>query len=770
MIFYSHTKPKKRLDSHLKNVSIGMINNLNINYENKMRNFEIVGLCHDFGKHTTFFQNTLSNRYFKNPKTYHSLLSALFSYYCIKREKNLDLNSYDLDALLAYSVVKSHHGAIRKIDEQIPPDRIQVLYEQISDLKGNVLLIEKNLSSLSLSRYFNDFLKEDIKEIYDSVTLNWTYFKYEEEKKLETYFYHMYLFSQLISSDKLDASNTNLQVIKSIDYDKSKVYMTKIIEDKKKKKDTVLDNIRNEIYKNVIDVIRKNPKNKIYSLTAPTGTGKTYTGYMAAKVIQSNNKKIKKIIYTLPYTSIIEQNYDSIKDLISSENDFKDFESNYIIKHHYLGDGRYKNKNEDISLGQQNLLIEDWQSGVVVTTFVQLFQTVIGVSNKMVKKLHSLDNSVIILDEIQAINSDYYKLIEVVLKKLSELLNIKIIIMTATKPYLLHEESFELLKDSDKYFNKLNRTKLVINIEEKTIDFLISDFKRRYDNKKNYLIVCNTIRESLDVFEQINDFIKKNSESCNHKVKYLSGNIVPADRRKVINEVEDVQERNKEKVILVSTTSVEAGVDLDFDEVYKDISPLDSIIQCAGRCNRNNRQNQGLVYIYNLIDKNGKRFSSIYKNIDLVYDFFENYKVIEEKDYKQAIDDYFLKLDKYAGEGKGDSILKSMIELDFEIDSYKPKVSNFSLIENYESYVDVLICKDKEVEDNIIKLENLYKDKIKNYDKIKDVKRQLLKFIISLPERYTKNLERLKIIDAAIIRYKDIDEYYNNETGFLRNN
>lgn len=770
MTFYSHTKPKKRLDKHLRNVSIDMIKNLNINYENKKRNFELVGLCHDFGKHTSFFQNTLNPIYSKKPEAYHSLLSALFCYYCIIKEKKKNLNAYDLDALIAFSVVKSHHGAIRRIDENLSFYKLQTLNEQNNDLNKNFSSVKENLNSLGLSRYFKDFLKKDIKEIYDSVTLNWSYFKYEEEKKLETYFYHMYLFSKLISSDKLDASNTKMQVIKSINYNKSKKYMTQIIENKKKKKTSRLNNIRNEIYKNVIDTIRKNSKNIIYSLTSPTGTGKTYTGYMAAKVIQSENKEFKKIIYTLPYTSIIEQNYESIKDLISGENDFKDFESNYLIKHHYLGDGRYKNKNEEISLGQQNLLIEDWQSGVVVTTFVQLFQTIIGVSNKMVKKFHSLDNSIIILDEIQAIDSDYYKLIEVVLKKLSELLNIKIIIMTATKPYLLNDESFELLKDSNKYFNRLNRTKLIINIEETTIDFLIKDFKKRYSIKKDYLIVCNTIRESLDVFEQINDFIKKNSEPGNHKVKYLSGNIVPVDRKKVIYEIEDIQERNKEKVILVSTTSVEAGVDLDFDEVYKDISPLDSIIQCAGRCNRNNRLEQGLVYVYNLIDKNGKRFSSIYKNIDLVYDFFENYKAIEEKDYKQVIDDYFLKLDKYAGEGKGDSILKSMIELDFEADFYKPKVSNFSLIENYESYVDVLICNNKEIEDNIIRLETLYRDKRNNYDKIKDIKRQLLKFIISLPERYTRNLEKLKIIDTAIIRYKDINEFYNNETGFIRNN
>ncbi len=161
----------------------------------------------------------------------------------------------------------------------------------------------------------------------------------------------------------------------------------------------------------------------------------------------------RRIIYSLPFTSIIEQNYDVLFDIFRGIEDFEQNYSSYIIKHHNLSTVEYENEYRDYTKTEAELLIENWSSGVVVTTFVQLLETLVGARNRMLKKFNAIKGSIIILDEIQAIDIKYFDLVDYILRKACEYLDIRIIIMTATKPLIL-TDAVELLEDNEKYFKK----------------------------------------------------------------------------------------------------------------------------------------------------------------------------------------------------------------------------------------------------------------------------------------------------------------------------
>jgi len=776
MNFYSHKD--KKLINHLENVSIRMTNNLPQSVVNKKRVLEIIGACHDFGKYTTYFQDRLFGREDGGDKANHALISSFYGAYCIEREKEINDNIDDLDLIIAFNVIKSHHSFIKQVNKNIPNHKIdrryeynvlRILYLQIENLQRYQSIISNDLEKFGLGRYFDEFLeKENIKKIILKLSNLWFDIEIEDKKNLDSYFFHNYTFSKLVSSDKLDASNTPVQTIKNLRYDYMREEMlneirkTKEITSNKKK----LNNIRNEIYKNVIDNIIRNTDKNIYNITAPTGSGKTFTGFMAAKALQNKAPEYNKIIYALPFTSIIDQNYDVIKNLMTNNKDFMNTPNNYMIKHHYLGDGKYlsnKNSKKEISLSQQNLLIEDWQSGIIVTTFVQLFQTLIGTSNKMVKKLHSIDNSILILDEIQSIDSEYYLLVEEVFKYITNNFNIKIIIMTATKPYLLKSESVELLDNNLKYFKEFNRNKLHINLDKITIDGFIDEFNLNYEKNKDYLIVCNTIGESLEIYNKINDVYD------NIEVNYLSTNIIPKERIKRIKRIKKIQKENKKNFILVSTQVIEAGVDLDFDVVYRDLAPVDSVIQCAGRCNRNNSEQKGDVYVKKIVNVKGHTYAGfIYHNLSIVENSFSNYSIIEEKDYVDLIEKYFKNLRSSLGNTISKNIIRSMKNLDFKYEEKKEKVANFSLIKNKDYFIDVIICVDQSVEANINRLKKLYQNKKNNYKEIKQINKNLLNYTISIPEKNVLNIEKLDYIDIFVVRKDDLENSYDIITGFKR--
>jgi CRISPR-associated endonuclease/helicase Cas3 len=771
MEFYSHTDPNKKLIEHLSEVASY---SLRYGDERFSKTHKIIGYAHDFGKYTTFFQE---DRLFKvaiwGEKANHAYLSAIFGAYLCQKDNELTKTMFPL---LVFSCILSHHGDIKNFtsSDYLPyisrnsikyketADKLKTIDLQKEDMLKNVDYITAEFKQIGLDKEVNEFLTttEIVKDIINY--LNKKVMEYEDEPDENQYWIHQILYSALISADKMSAARVTPVDEKYISFDALNNQKNSIISDNKPCK---LDSFRNEIFSSVIDSIQKKYQtDSVFTITAPTGTGKTYTGFFCAKKLQEVLGGNKKIIYALPFTAIIDQNYQKIEELHKMNEDFSVNKSNYIIIHHHLSNKEYINSKEDYRKDQAELFIENWDSGIIVTTFVQLLQTLVGNRNRMLKKYHVITKSIVILDEIQAIPIEYYELVNFAIKKMVELFNCKVILMTATKP-LIFSNSTELLDNSEYYFSKMHRTTLIPKLEKISIQRFCDIFKENQDCNKSYLIVCNTIAQSLKVYNILSE------NGTRSEYKYLSTNLLPLHRRELLTEIED--SLHKEKIVLISTQVVEAGVDLDFDEVIRDIGPLDSIIQCSGRCNRRWDRENGKVFVVNMVNEIGHSYASrVYGSviIKITRDLLLDKSEIEEQEFGSLIQDYYkLILSGKVSMQESKDLIEAIKNLDF---NEEHGIGTFSLIKENPNYVNLYIEYDEYASSLIqelakaIHIENPNERRAKT----KEIKREMLKYTISIPQKFAKRYQVVTIgnNDILVIHEDDVERYYCKETGLKR--
>ncbi len=752
----------------------------------------IVGISHDFGKYTTYFQDYLITGKSKSNLQWHGFISAVFAAYLTEISIKTEGKLYDYLPLLSYFAVFHHHGNLNSFDSDVLT--IQKLSSKNFELvdtimREKLLLMEPQLENILSHQVI---IENEYRDIFGDVDLvdfkeNWIYIlkklhrqKYNLQKedndlKLKVNTLLLFIYSCLIDNDKRDAAKVRKVERKHIPGD--------LVDRYRKEKFDIgerqgINGMRNDIYDKVIEKISKVPlDSRMFTLTAPTGTGKTITSFSAALKLRERlkqNGNEPRIIYSLPFTSIIDQNFDVIENILSTIGDFQKNRNAYMIKHHHLADVRYKIEDETRSLDESLLLVESWDSEVVVTTFIQFFYTIIGYKNRFLKKYHNIANSIILLDEVQNIPMEYWPLVNIILENLANELNCYIILLTATKPFIFDEnESVELLENNQEYFEKFNRVTLMPNLEEIGVEQLTQKFYGIYEQEKSYLIVLNTIKSSLKFYEKIKEIL----EGQKVKTFYLSTNIIPKERKKRIETIKKCLENN-EKLIVVSTQVVEAGVDIDLDIVIRDLGPVDSIVQVAGRCNREWGSNKsGEVYVFNLKDE--IHYSSkIYGSISCRASANLLKKdVLQEREFYRLITDYFdsVRLMKGIQEESDESqkILNAICDFRFhdDIEMYD-SVSDFRLIQD-TNYVDVFVQADEDSIDvwERYKKEVLYeKDFKKRQENYLMIKRQFRNYIISVPEKFAKEFIRpTENSSILLLPYGNLIDYYDKDTGFNRN-
>lgn len=381
----------------------------------------------------------------------------------------------------------------------------------------------------------------------------------------------------------------------------------------------------------------------------------------------------------------------------------------------------------------------------------------------MLKKFHAFYDSVLLLDEIQAIDVELLPLVEEVLRKLTQLFRCKIILMTATKP-LIFEDACELAGFCD--YSIFNRTKLMYHHSDlkvaEFVDFFSEDI---YEDEKSFLIVANTINQSHQIYNGIKNNLK------NKEVIYLSASLVPKDRKDIIKKIEKMLESGA-KPIVVSTQVIEAGVDIDFDCVIRDIAPIDSIIQCAGRCNRHNEKSQGNVLVVNMKDESGITFAKrVYGNtaIEISRGLLLKHPEVEEKDYGMLIDNYFRMIKENKSFKKSEEFLKAIRLLKFDsiLEKEELTISRFSLIQQRGGYVSVIIRNNQEIEDTYEKYINSFsiKDYYKRREIYLELKNILFEYTISVPVKYAQIFDEEKGILS--LPPTSCERYYSPETGFV---
>jgi len=770
--------PNKFLEDHLKNVadfSKSSFNSLNFKNNELFADIAyIIGLSHDFAKSTSFFQDYISTGRSNENKS-HGFLSSIFAYfavnsYLIENEINFEKNL----PVISYIVVLHHHGNIKNIPtlDEYHDNKFnsKAIINQINDLNN----WDKSLD-LFYKEYGIDlnYFFENIDEISDNISED--LFEFDYDDNFDNYFLILLFYSVLLDADKMDASESSLI--------KRELIPSNIVDDYKINHSFNLEGInkvREEAYIEVNNKIDNlDLSNKIYSINLPTGIGKTLTGFSSSlKLRERINNEFginPRIIYSLPFLSVIDQNESVIKSIFN-ENNLKG--NNYFLKHNYLADMKYieGEDNEEYDISNSKILIEGWNSEFVITTFIQLFYSLIGNKNSFLRKFHNIANSIIILDEIQSIPYKYWGIINLILKKLANEFNCWIILMTATQPFIFKEnEIISLVDNVDYYFSQFDRIEYKFHLDDISIDEFSDELINLIDNEKtkDILVVLNTINSSAVLYEKIKQHLMAFDE--NYSVDengifqfgddvnliYLSTNILPFNR---LNKINAIKNSNKQNII-ISTQLIEAGVDIDVDIVYRDFAPLDSIIQTAGRCNRSGKKDKGCVNVISLVNDKGKQYSRyVYQKLLLTTtrEVLSGLEYCSEKDFNLKASNKYFKL--ISQRSFDDDELRNILNyLKFNEISIK-----FKLIENHGNKIDVFVCINEDAE-NIF---NKYKYIVDNLSGFKrkneflKIKSEFYQYVISVDEKKfgSTNLYNDEI---GVIYPYDLDRKYKSDLGFI---
>lgn len=647
------------------------------------------GRLHDFGKVTPEFQAYLRDCYSgPTQQRYHARLGAFAGFWAARR-----LGGSDREALAAFVAIARHHGRL--------PDLLEYLLEHIIEAETGddevhnyatqqIVSIDSETSVMAdqLLQAATDGAGEwsDFRtamasgQLVDAVTelvadeeafgyLNPT----PEDLPPGQYDATLGLWSALTLADKTAAAGINRDALAPtrLDRDDLEAHIGKL--PKGTGRTATLNEAREEARQESL----RNAQEHLGSdgadigvLTLPTGLGKTFTGTSVALALQERIQAARTddtpptIVYALPFTAIIEQTRSLFEDPDIFDADPR---SPAFTVHHYLSETLTFPTSEqsqtsgdlDTTVSAAGLLGESWRSGLVLTTFVQLFESLAGPTNGQSLKLPALTDAVVILDEPQALPKRWWPLAQRLAQVLCEEYNATIISMTATQPQLFETDpeltTTALIDDPDEYYQLAQRVTYTIDTSVQTYasdsqttlvshetaaERIVAQLQLEVDGgtrpQTSALAVCNTIASSRTLTEHVKTALTATTARTRHVGAALEETLTalesgtstaiadpesvvaatlrhlrferkdgdwtptapekayvmtfnsryrPRDRQ-ILIEIADVLTQTDVPFVMVSTQAVEAGVDLSFALAFRDLAPLDSIVQTAGRCNR----------------------------------------------------------------------------------------------------------------------------------------------------------------------------------------
>lgn len=594
---------------------------------------------HDFGKVNSQFQidKMLNEEILKMEDKYnisgvlgsdHSLLSAsmFIAYYFGKITDLIEIVEtkkivilFEILFALSY-VISKHHGNLDSFEEYIEKlsrnndENILKELKNISVSNGGILL-QAFLEKETITIFFN-FIETYISERKKKENIS-------SQEAMSIFVFTKMMFSLLVASDYYSTNEFmqemkyedfgnmgNIDTIKK-EYENSEII--KSIRDKEKNgipNDEDINNFRTKIFLEAEKNLEKNKENNIFFLEAPTGSGKSNTALnLSLKLL---NEDRKKIFYVYPFNTLVDQNMNTLKNIFG--NNEEAIKNITVVNSVTALTNKY---SRDIPIEEYSDILMDRQFlnyPFIVTTHVGIFNTLIGNTKEDCMPFYQLTNSVIVFDEIQAYKNTIWTEIIKILNSYAKLLNIKIIIMSATLPnlsYLLDEEEknniSKLIENRDEYFNNtIFKNRVEVNYD------LLSEQKIEYEE-----LLQHIIENSLNSQKILIEFISKNDakkfyELCennedlnvDHEILILTGEDNKARRNSIIKKINS----KDKKIILISTQLIEAGVDIDVDVGYKNISGLDNEEQFLGRINRSCKKS-GKAYFFYLTDA-----KKVYKN------------------------------------------------------------------------------------------------------------------------------------------------------------
>ena len=641
---------------------------------------EVIGLTHDFAKLTSWAQKHLRNKPFQLPTEYryHAFPSSLVTLYCLSQCWD-DVG--DHAAEVATIVVAGHHN----ISSPPEPTEVAEQYGRLSDaIKGKYERVGHQFDDI------NDHAASSAERIIHTATGgdgSWQEFcEWYEQRSTPTEDAHDLLiyFAEFADSPSLDgyyadvvrlwtalkfADQTAASGLSDNDLGGSlpdreslENHIAALDEGRGvvAKLNQLRDRAREDATRNVQQLVGTDD---VGLITLPTGFGKTYAGLSAG--LKMAELEDSRLVYVLPYTSILDQTAREIQSIFDVSPYSKEFTLHHHLSDTYTGLSDHYT-DADIGRSPGALHAESWLSGLTLTTTVQLFESLAAPTARQATRIPSVQGAVVVIDEPQAIPENWWKIVPTLVELLVEVYDTTVIFMTATQPGLIEYGSDELKTQEltgnpQQYTDFLAKHPRVIyqlddsvqtelRNEGSTVSYPIAGnqvFSAVQDGN-DVLAVCNTRASAEDLYQAtisnsherkadpveigrlIHEHAVKTGElpsitslrqlvsdalrekEANTVYAFLSGDVRPDDRSLIVEALYDDSVNDPDgpkplleqdtSVILISTSVVEAGVDISFDIVFRDYAPIPNIVQSGGRCNRSFGGDVGKVIIWRLAE------------------------------------------------------------------------------------------------------------------------------------------------------------------------
>lgn len=402
-----------------------------------------------------------------------------------------------------------------------------------------------------------------------------------------------------------------------------------------------IDDIRRDIAQHCLDAAQR--ERGIFTLSVPTGGGKTLASLRFAlhhalrPLCEEKEKRIDRIIYVIPFTSIIDQNAKVVREILEPDDSMLN-QGRIVLEHH-------SNLTPEVQGWREKMLTENWDAPVIYTTMVQFLETLFGAGTRGARRMHQLANAVIIFDEIQSLPVKCVHLFNNALQFLVDCCGSTVVLCTATQPLLDQvntqkgvlklKAGSELMPNVSKLFDDLKRVEVLDKrkpggwTEDEIADLSV----QALGDAESCLVIVNTKKAARALYRQCR-------ARTNAFVAHLSTSMCPAHRKKILADIVrylDPENSDHQPVICISTQLIEAGVDVDFSSVVRYMAGLDSIAQAAGRCNRHKRRDIGYVYVIDPAEENLSRLPDIAIGIQKTKRILDDYKADPAKFDKNLI-------------------------------------------------------------------------------------------------------------------------------------
>ncbi len=554
------------------------------------------GLLHDVGKYSSEFQRRLEGA---GIRVDHSTAGA--------REARA-LYPWPLNCILEY-IITGHHGGLLNYGNSETG-----LEERL-----------KNKFLPDYSAYRDEIAIPDLTKFRPHLRL------VQNKAGFSIAFFTRMLYSCLVDADSLDTEGFADPKAASLrgQYESFEVlsqkfdeYMGDLLSGAE---ETAINRHRREIYEQCREKAVLPPQ--MFTLTVPTGGGKTLSS-MAFALDHLKHHGLKRIIYVIPYTSIIEQNAATFRKIFGNHN---------VLEHHSNFDPKSA-ADDDVAFVEHFLRLsaENWDMPIVVTTNVQFFESLFSNKRSRCRKIHNLAGSVIILDEAQMLPTEFLKPCLQALSELVRNYGSTVVLCTATQPKLcglLDEDSrpVEMMQSPQELYEVFRR----VNVNDLG-SLSDEELTGRLQEHNQVLCIVNTRTHA----QHLHTALSKHGR-CFH----LSARMCPVHRRKHLGEIKRLLRKGADCRV-ISTQLIEAGVDIDFPVVYRAIAGIDSVAQAAGRCNREGKNERGEVYVFRSTEGYGRATSWQRLTAEIGRMILDTY---DDPLSLPAIENYFQKLYSYKG-------------------------------------------------------------------------------------------------------------------------